>query len=329
MSAEGVIWTERFRPESLDDVIGHEQSVERLKKYVDDPSIPHMLFAGPPGTGKTAATVAFARDVFGPSWKSNMMEMNASDERGIDTIRDKVKRFARSSPVGEAPYQIIFLDEADQLTKAAQASLRRIMEEYSDGTRFFLTCNYPNQIIEAIQSRCSVFRFGRLSDEEIRSICNTVIEREGLEVSDEAFEIIVQGSNGDARKVINTLQQSAFGGKITEDTVSVASNAVDDSIVAEIIDLSISGNADEAMEMLDTEFLKEGVNSNLLGDAFLRVLKSRDMPGSGKMKAISKLGTRDQYIREGGNESIQWHALLSDIFISAHLTFGKYDGEQK
>lgn len=321
---ENTVWIEKYRPGTLEDVIGHDKTIDRLSRYVDDTEVPHMIFAGPPGTGKTAAIVAFAREVFGSSWKQNMMEMNASDERGIDTIREKVKRFARSSPVGEADYQIIFMDEADQLTKDAQASLRRIMEEFSDGTRFFMSCNYPNQIIEAIQSRCSVFRFGRLTNGDIRHIVNRVVEEEDLEIEEEARTKIIESSKGDARTAINALQSSSFDGVIDSESVSVSLGTVNEELIEDIVDLAISGKADDAMEKLDTELLKEGASSNVMADSFLRVIKRKEMPAPGKMKILDKLGEVDWRVRQGANPGVQWHSFISDIHVGYHLTLGKY-----
>lgn len=324
---ENTLWVEKYRPESLDEVRGHDQTIDRLKKYAQDEETPHMIFAGPPGVGKTAAIVAFAREVYGPGWRNNITEMNASDERGIDTIRDKVKGIARSSPAGDADYQILFLDEADQLTNDAQASLRRIMEQHSDVTRFFLSCNYPNQIIEAIQSRCSMFRFGRLTEEDIRGIIENVAEEEDLEVEESALDKLVSESRGDARTAINSLQSATMNGEITEDSVETVLGIIDDEIIERIVDLAIEGDTDMAMTMLDVELLKAGVNMNTLADAFLREIKTREMPAPGRTKVIDKLAECDWRVRQGANPNVQWHSFISDINVGYHLTMGEYDNE--
>lgn len=328
MSVEDTLWIEKYRPQLLDEVVGHDQTIERLKKYAGDSETPHMLFAGPPGVGKTAAIVAFAKEVFGDAWRNNLTEMNASDERGIDTIRDKVKGIARSQPAGDADYQILFLDEADQLTNDAQASLRRIMEQHSDVTRFFLSCNYPNQIIGAIQSRCSVFRFGRLDDEEIRGIIDEVVEQEGIEAEDSALDKLVQESRGDARTAINSLQSSAIDGEVTEDSVEVVLGVVDDDLIERIVDLAIEGDTDMAMTMLDTELLKQGANTNTMADAFLRVIKRKDeFPAPGRRKVIDKLAECDWRVRQGANPNVQWHSFIQDINAGYHLTMGGFDND--
>lgn len=322
---EDKIWVEKFRPETLDEVKGHDKITHRLQQYAGDSEVPHMIFAGPPGTGKTATVVAFAREVYGESWSKNVMEMNASDERGIDTIRDKVKRFARSSPAGDAEFQIIFLDEGDQLTQDAQASLRRIMEEYSDVTRFFISCNYPNQIISAIQSRCSMFRFNRLSDGEIGDIIAEVVDQEGIECESGVLNKIAESSNGDARTAINSVQSACVDGEITEDSVSVSLGVVNEEIVEDIVDMAIQGNVDEAMTTLDTDLLKKGANTNVMADAFLRVLKRKDMPAPGKMKCLDKLGELDWRVRQGANPNVQFHSFIADIHVGYHMTMNNYE----
>lgn len=322
---QNTLWVEKYRPESLEEVIGHDRTIDRLKRYADDEETPHMIFAGPPGVGKTAAIVAFAREVYGPGWRNNITEMNASDERGIDTIRDKVKGIARSNPAGDADFQILFLDEADQLTDDAQASLRRIMEQHSDVTRFFLSCNYPNQIIDAIQSRCSMFRFGRLTEEDIEHILDQVISEEDLDVEDTAVEKLIQESRGDARTAINSLQSASIDGEVTEDSIKAVLGAVDEDLIERIVELAIEGETDMAMTILDTELLKKGANTNTLADAFLRVIKRQEMPAPGRAKIIDKLAECDWRVRQGANPNVQWHSFIEDVNSGYHLTMGEYE----
>ncbi|MEF8915090.1 AAA family ATPase, partial [Natronomonas sp.] len=146
------IWIEKYRPQTLDEVVGHESITQRLKEYIKQQDLPHLLFAGPAGVGKTTSAVAIAKEVYGDDWRENFLELNASDQRGIDVVRDRIKSFARAS-FGGYDHRIIFLDEADALTSDAQSALRRTMEQFSDNTRFILSCNYSSQIIDPIQSR--------------------------------------------------------------------------------------------------------------------------------------------------------------------------------
>lgn len=326
MSINQQMWVERHRPETLDDIIGHEDQIERLKRYARDDEVPHMIFAGPPGTGKTAAITAFSREVFGDSWRSNLDEMNASDERGIDTIRDKVKGIARSSPAGGAPFKILFMDEADALTTDAQKPLRRIMEDHSDVTRFFLSCNYPNQIIEALQSRCSMFRFGRLDDEEIKELVIDIAEKEDLVYEDRAIDMIIAESRGDARSAINSLQSSAVDGEVTEDSVETVVGIINDHLVEEIVDMCVRGEVNEAMTTLDMELLKKGANTQLLASSFLRVIKRKDFPAPGKMKILNKLAEVDWRVKQAANPNVQWHSFLCDLHVGYYLDYDRYEG---
>ena len=202
------MWVEKHRPQTVRDIRGQAATVERLAAYADGGTFPHLLFAGPPGTGKTTAALALCSDVFGERSSENLLEMNASDERKLESIRTKVKQFARTSPLG-VDFKVIFLDEADALTADAQGALRRIMEQYAETCRFILSCNYSSKIIEPIQSRCAVFRFRPLADDQVRMQIQAVSESEGIELDEDACEAIVHVSLGDLRRAITALQVSA------------------------------------------------------------------------------------------------------------------------
>ena len=182
------IWTEKYRPKKYDGIVGQDSVVKRVKSLTDSLNIPHLLFAGPAGTGKSTLALIVVRELFGENWKENYLELNASDERGINIVREKVKDFARTKSLGKVSFKIIFLDEADALTPEAQQALRRTMENYSSTCRFIMSCNYSSKIIEPIQSRCVVFRFRQLDKKDIIEIIDKIAKDFPVELN--VFDIV-------------------------------------------------------------------------------------------------------------------------------------------
>ena len=194
------IWIEKYRPRNLSEVAGQREIVERLQSYVKSRALPHLLFTGSAGVGKTTC------EMFGDTWSMNFRELNASDERGIDVVRNQIKQFARTSPLGDATFKILFLDEADALTQDAQAALRRTMENYAETCRFILSCNYSSKIIDPIQSRCAIYRFRPLDDAAIMEEMRRIASTESITIEESAYAAITYISQGDMRKAINALQ---------------------------------------------------------------------------------------------------------------------------
>src|SRR3989339_314193 len=217
---DSAIWTEKYRPTDFKEIKGQKEIVEKIKAFVESKNMPHLLFSGPAGVGKTTLSLVIAKQLFGEHWRQNTLELNASDERGIDIIRVKVKDFARTKAIGNVPFKLIYLDECDALTKEAQQALRRTMENFTGTTRFLLSCNYSSRIIEPIQSRCAVFRFKPLDKKDIYILIDKIVREEKLKLSDNAREALAVASEGDCRRLVNLMQSSAvLDSKITEENI--------------------------------------------------------------------------------------------------------------
>jgi len=307
-------WVEKYRPKTLDEITGHDEIIKRLKNYVKKRSMPHLLFSGPPGVGKTTTALCLARDLFGENWRSNFLELNSSDERGIDVIRTKVKDFARTKPIGDAPFKIIFLDESDALTGDAQNALRRTMENYSDICRFILSCNYPSRIIPPIQSRCAIFRFSPLRREDIIKKLKEIGEKEGLIIDDEGLDAIIYVSEGDLRKAINVLQTAAAVSKYITDEViyKISSKARPDEIIS-MMKLALNNKFTEAREVLYNLMIDWGMSGEDILLQMFREIPNLDIGERKKVDLVEAIGECDFRIVEGANERIQLSALLAKL----------------
>jgi len=324
MSLENSVWTERHRPDSLNDVIGQTEQVERMKKWVDDGSMPHLLLHGPAGTGKTASAVAFAKEKYGDDWRSNLIEMNASDDRGIDVVREQIKSVAQQSASGEYGFKLIYLDEADNLTKDAQGALRRVMEQYSDQTRFILSCNYPSKLLDPIQSRCTPLPFRRLENNEINQLITRILEKEDIEYEEDAVDKIIEYVQGDARRAVHTLQTSVEDGKLTEDIISVVGGQVEDSVVEDMIQKAIDGEMEDAHELIVTEVLPNVTDYSRFTGTLMRKIQNSDLPRDTKWYAISQIGDLERNIMEGCNPNVQINSFLSKLPVARYSSMPTY-----
>jgi len=312
MAGYAQVWTEKYRPKSLGEVIDQKHVAERLKAWIKAGNIPNMLFAGPAGVGKTTMAVCLARDLFGEHWHENFQETNASNERGIDVVRGRVKDFAMMKPLG-ADFKIVFLDEADALTPEAQQALRRTIEKFSSVCRFILSCNYSGRIIEPIQSRCAVFRFHGFSKEHVREYLRRIVQGEKLDISDDALDAIFEISGGDMRKATNILQTAAATGKITRDVVYDVVSQAKPGDVARMLNLAIEGKFNEARKMLLDMLFKQGLSGEDIIREIHKQLFSLDIKESERAKLLEKVGECEFRLNQGGSDDIQLEALLAQF----------------
>ena len=310
------IWIEKYRPSNLSEVVGQTPITSRLKNYVKERSMPHLLFAGPAGTGKTTCALALAKELFGELWKHNLHELNASDERGIDVVRGKIKEFARTAPLGEDGFKIIFLDEADALTGAAQAALRRTMEKYSRTCRFVMSCNFSSKIIDPIQSRCAVFRFRPLKAEDVERYLKFVAVKEELNIDKEAYEALTYLAQGDLRRAINGLQMAAAANvDLTSDVVYQAVAAARPEEVKEALEMSLDNNFAGARERLDTLQITYGLAGEDVLRQMHRSVRDIEVPDTIKVQMIEKLAEADFRLSEGANSRIQIEAVIANFAV--------------
>jgi replication factor C small subunit len=268
-----IMWVEKYRPKNLDQVINQKEIIKGLKNLLHKPNeLPHLLFAGAAGIGKTTTALCLAREILGESWKRDTLELNASDERGIKMVRERVKEFASIMRISfdqtenVRPFKIIILDEADEMTAEAQTALRRIIEDSSKTTRFIFICNYISHIIEPIQSRCVIFRFSKVPIEEVVRHLESICKNEEIQFDEKALYAICEHTNGDLRHSINILQSASTSGKVNAQTVQNAIGYSGKSKISEILKLALDSKFNEArlklLELLyvfgvsETDFLK-------------------------------------------------------------------------
>ncbi len=311
------LWVEKYRPKTLDDVVGQDDVIRALKGFVEKRSMPHLLFAGPAGTGKTTTALALANDLYKSEElvAANYLELNASDERGIDTIRTKIKDFAKTAPFGEVPFKIIHLDEADNLTADAQQALRRIMEMYSVTTRFIFACNYSSKIIEPIQSRCAVFRFGPIPEEAVKNRLIMIAEREGLKYTEDGISAIIYVAEGDLRKAINLLQTaSAMASTVDSKVVYRVAGLAHPEEVRAMINSALKGKFLSAREALRNLMINYGMSAqDVIRQLNREIMASKSLSDREKAMLMIFLSDVDFRVTEGAHGDVQLAAMLAKL----------------
>ncbi len=306
------IWTEKFRPKRFDEVFGQSDTVHKVRAFVAARNLPHLLFVGPAGVGKTTLALVIARELYGDSWRENVLELNASDERGIDVVRTKVKDFARTRSLGDVPFKIIYLDECDALTKEAQQALRRTMESYTQTCRFVLSCNYASKIIDPIQSRCAVFKFKPLSHDELITIIDRIAQSEGLTLDQAAKVALIAVCEGDVRRLENILQSCATLRKtISKEDVYQMASVAEPKEIKDVLILATKGKFLEAREKLLKTMLEYGMAGIDVVKQISKEVWSLDIPDEHKLRIVIACGEAEFRVVEGADEFIQLEALLA------------------
>jgi replication factor C small subunit len=311
------IWTEKYRPSNFAEVRGQKEIVEKVKAFVTTTSMPHLLFSGPAGVGKTTLSLVIAKQLFGENWRQNTLELNASDERGIDVIRVKVKDFARTKAIGDVPFKLIYLDESDALTKEAQQALRRTMENYTKTCRFILSCNYSSKIIDPIQSRCAVFRFKPLSEEEINFVIEKVATEENLTVSDDAKKALYEICEGDCRRLENVMQSCAvIKTDLDVELVYSMASVAKPKEVKEIMNIAAKGDFLTARKKLLDLMLEYGLSGTDIIKQMQRGLWDLELEDCKKVQLVDKCGEVEFRMVEGSDEYLQLESFLAYIVLT-------------
>ncbi len=303
---EHLPFVEKYRPESLDDIISHTDIIDTVWKFVDEKKLPHLLFHGPPGTGKTSCILAIAKKMYGKHFHNMILELNASDERGISVVRDKIKGFCSTQQIINTGLKLVILDEWDAITSAAQFALRRVVEKYTKNTRFCFICNYVSKVIPALQSRCTRFRFSPLKNEHIVGKLEDISNAENLKINKEAQNSIIELSGGDMRKVLNILESASLAhDEIALEEIYSCTGKPAPTDVESIMDGLLNKGFEEAFKLvMDIKVKKSLTLEDLVSSIHKSVMKT-DLNNKIKIFLVQRLADIEQRIAIGWNEKLQ------------------------
>ena len=314
MPLEDLMWVEKYRPSSLEDLVDQTAVKQRLMALlVKKEQLPHLLFAGPPGSGKTSTAVIIAKQILGEYWRDYTLSLNASDERGIDVVRERVKTFAKFADRREGvPYRMVILDESDEMTSDGQTALRRIMEENSEHTRFILICNYSSGIIEPLQSRCAIFRFQRYDEASVTDHLKSISKKEKLRhQGDSVFAAIYEATQGDMRQAINMLQAASASGELTVESVKAVTGAAVKGRVGAVIEAALGGDFETARTRMVELTRVYGIPERDFLKYAYEALGS--MKGLDRARAVSIFAEYDFRLVQGSQPELQLAAMLAQL----------------
>lgn len=318
MSIESSPWVEKYRPRILDDVVNQKGIIARLKQFIADKSMPHLIFAGSAGTGKTTCALAMVRDLYGKKMAPNStyLELNASDARGIEVIRTYIKDFAKAKPPADIPFKILILDEADNMTAPAQQALRRTMEKYTRNCRIILIANYSNKLIPPIQSRCVVFRFSPLNNDDVKERVKYVANLENVTITPDGLNALVNVARGDCRRAINYLQScGTISKKIDQDIVFRVAGEVPPEKIKQILQTAIEGQLQLAVKLLKDLIKEYGLSGRNIIKGIHREIYDLSVSEDLKIELSKILAEFEYRLSQGGTEEIQLQALLAKIVL--------------
>ncbi|GMG39975.1 unnamed protein product [Ambrosiozyma monospora] len=315
---ENLPWIEKYRPTNLDEVYGQTETVQTVRKFAQEGRIPHLLFYGPPGSGKTSTIIALARELYGKNYRNMVLELNASDDRGINVVRDQIKNFASTRQIFSSGFKLIILDEADAMTNTAQNALRRVIEKYTKNTRFCILANYAHKLNPALLSRCTRFRFSPLSTKAIEERVAVVVKKENLKLSHDAKAGLLKLSEGDMRKALNVLQActAALDSKDDEITVEMVYECVgapSPRSIEVVLDSIIKNDWSNAYSTMTKIRKTEGLALIDLLSGFVEILERYELKPKTRMDILEGLGDIEYGISKGGSERIQSTAVIGCI----------------
>ncbi|CEM19264.1 unnamed protein product [Vitrella brassicaformis CCMP3155] len=314
-------WVEKYRPKTLGDLVAHKDIITTIRKLVDSNRLPHMLLHGPPGTGKTSTILACAKEMYGNRYKSMVLELNASDARGIDVVRNEIKTFVAQQTISfkreAGQVKMVILDEADSMTNQAQFAMRRIIEQYSAHARFGLICNYVQKIIPALQSRCTKFRFGPLADDDVRGRIDYIAAEEKLTIPEDGLQALIKIGGGDMRRVLNIMQAASMAfDRIDENAVYLTTGTPLQTDIDSMFDTLMTKTFSDAFTDIDAVCARCGYALTDVIQGVFEKLSRTQMPNTARLPLFSSLSEIEAALAKGATEKTQLGALVGHFHLA-------------